>query len=227
MTSLFPSPDWPEVILESIYALYPNRQDRKTSLKRIAEALTRICDGEIDGNPRMATEAIEWLRNRTNDARVAMNGKEKKWIPHSATWFNQRRYLRPKVVFGDSLPEDLEACINILALYPKMPSQAVIRGNVESFILAITAISKALSIINPDHLLAYDELSRRVRLYAIAVQQWPQDQLQYVPNPKRFFDERRWEQDEALWKRNILASPAWEAEREQIFRILESGENRD
>jgi hypothetical protein len=53
MTDLFEAPPtYPESVLLSIYNAYPRRTGRPAALKRIAEALDRICQGEIDGSPR-------------------------------------------------------------------------------------------------------------------------------------------------------------------------------
>jgi len=63
---------------------------------------------------------------------------------------------------------------------------------------------------------AFGYLLARVKLYAYHVSQWPQHELQYVPNAKRWFDERRYQQDEKFWQR---VGTGFAAEREQIRRI--------
>ena len=146
MTDLFTkSREWTHAAQMSIYVLYPNKQDRITSLKRIREALDRICDGEIDNKPRTQPQAVDFLRKKTEEARKAFIGREKKWVPHSTTYFRQSRYLRPAIEEGE-LPAQLEACITILSAYPKTPGQPAIRANVQSFLPALAAIDVALRI---------------------------------------------------------------------------------
>jgi hypothetical protein len=195
----------------SVYVIYPNKQDRKTSLKRIEEALNRICDGEIDGKPRTQPEALDFLRKKTEEARVAFYGREKKWIPHSTTFYRQARYLRPDAPPED-LPTQLEACINVLACYPMQPTQTAIRAEIKAFLPALKAIDKVLKTI------PLLDLMKRVRLYKECVADWAKDDLKYVPNPTRFFSERRYEQDDSQWRRK--STPTYEDERNQIRRVL-------
>jgi len=204
---------WTQAALMSVYVIYPNKQDRKTSLKRIEEALNRICDGEIDGKPRTQEEALLFLRQKTEEARVAFYGREKKWIPHSTTWFNQSRYLRPDAPPED-LPTQLEACINILACYPKQPYQTAIRADVKAFLPALKAIDKALKTI------PFLDLMRRVKSYRECVSEWSKEDLKYVPNPARWFAEHRFNQEESQWRRS--STPGYQHERDQIVRVLKA-----
>ena len=213
MTTLIPSRHWTPAALMSVYVAYPNKQDRKTSLKRIEEALNRICDGEIDGQPRTQQQALEWLRQKTEEARVGYYGRERKWIPHSTTWYNQSRYLRPEIK-DETLPEQLEACINILSCYPKMPGQPAIRANIQSFLPALHSIDRALRTV------PMAELTARTKLYRKCVEEWPREELKYVPGAKRWYDESRWQQDESLWQRKPVGG--YQDERSQIARILGS-----
>jgi hypothetical protein len=207
------SREWTHAALMSIYVLYPNKQDRFTSLKRIREALDRICDGEIDNKPRTQQQAIDFLRKKTEEARKAFIGREKKWVPHSATFYNQSKYLMPRVTNDEVLPAQLEACVAILAAYPKTPGQPTIRANIQSFLPALSAIDAALKNISVEDLL------KRVKLYRSCVDEWPKEELRYVPNPAKWFTESRWNQDESLWRRQYQA-PAYANEREQIARLI-------
>jgi hypothetical protein len=195
----------------SVYVIYPNKQDRKTSLKRIEEALNRICEGEIDGSPRTPEEALKFLREKTEEARVAFYGREKKWIPHSTTFFFQSRYLRTNAAPED-LPSQLEAAITILSSYPTAPSQIKIRADVKAFAPALKAIDKALNSIS------MVDLTKRVKLYRDAVSAWPKEDWRYIPNPAKWFAESRFLQDEQLWQKKLLGN--WQAEREQIARLV-------
>lgn len=203
--------NWTQAALMSVYVIYPNKKDRKTSLTRIEEALNRICEGEIDGKPRTQAEALAFLRQKTEEARVAFYGREKKWIPHSTTWMNQSRYLRPNAEPED-LPTQLEACINVLASYPMQPTQTAIRAEIKAFLPALKAIDKVLKTV------AFLDLHKRVKLYRECVAEWPKDDLKYVPNPKRWFDEQRFSQDDSQWRRKT--TPTYENERDQIRRVL-------
>lgn len=213
MTDFFIEHAWTESALDSIYVLYPNKHDRKTSLKRIAEALDRICNGEIDGEMWSMKDAIACLRQKTEEARVAFYGREKKWIPHSTTFYHQRRYLRANAD-PEELPVQLDASVNILASYPTSPGQPVIRSDVKAWLPALKAIDKALKVM------PFLELHKRVKLYRDCVAEWSKEDQRFIPNAKRWFDEHRFNQDESQWRRN--ATPVYQDERDQIRRILNS-----
>lgn len=206
-----------ETVLVSIYSVYPRHESRKDALASIEKALMRICEGEIDGKPRSEAEAIEYLRQRTFEARVALGSREKKYIPHPTSYFNQARYLieQPKNV----LPEDLDSCAEILSLYPGAPSLDSILLHPDSYIRPLLAVERALSSIgfSPDARVAY--LRARTRLYYGCVAQWPPEDRRFIPNAERWFNERRFEQDESAWRRN--AGPDYHAERDQIRRLNE------
>lgn len=228
MTDLFDTaPAWPEPLLISIYALYPRKTGRPAAFKRITEALNRICSGEIDGSPRTTAEAIEFLRSKVDEARVQMGGREQKHIPHMATWLHQRRYLRVTLAQAAEMPKRLKACVRVLANYPKMPGLNVLSDRVEAFLPALKAIDKALERIEENPLkVGYSKqesnaesyLSYRTALYRDAVSTWPVDELQYVPSPARFYDEGRYDHDEATWKRK--PANGYQSERDQIQRLV-------
>lgn len=214
MTKLFDPPalHWVPSALKSIYVLYPNKQNRKMSYQRIEEALNRIAEGEIDGLPRTQKEAIEFLRGRTEEARHAYLSRERKWVPHSTTWYNQSKYLSPPGAKQEELPAQLEACVRILSFYPTTPSEVTIRGNVSAFLPALHAIDQALLIID------LQELQRRTRHYRDCVEQWGTEDKRYIPAAKRWFGERKFEQDPKLWERKSGNNP--DAERDQVRRVL-------
>lgn len=229
MTDLFdPPPTYPESVLLSIYNAYPRKTGRPAALKRITEALDRICQGEIDGSPRTQAEAIEFLRVKTAEARKQMGAREKKFIPHMATWLHQRRYLRPEVAASEVMPQRLVDCIWILSVYPTMPSVGNIRDNVSAFLPALNAIDKALEgmevgldgsrglQISAEN--AKRRLQSRTELYAMAVKQWPVEDLKFVPNPVKWYAESRFEQNEQSWQRQ--STNGYVQEREQLGRVL-------
>jgi hypothetical protein len=228
MTDLFaPPPDYPEPLLISIYKAYPRPTGRPAALKRIREALDRICAGEIDGAPRTQVEAIDFLRTKTEEARVQMGAREKKFIPHVTTWLHQRRYLRVTLAQAAEMPKRLKACVRILALYPKMPGINVLTDRVEAFLPALNAINKALESMEENPLrVGYSKeeanaeayLMDRTALYRDSVSTWSPEELQFVPNPKRWYEEMRYEQDPAIWQRRAVNG--FEQERQQLQRLV-------
>jgi hypothetical protein len=223
MTDLFDAPaEFPESVLLSIYNAYPRKTGRPAALKRINEALSRICMGEIDGQPRTQAEAIEFLRVKTEEARWQMGAREQKFIPHMATWLHQSRYLRPELAAQDEIPKRMDTCLMILEAYPNTPSARQIADNVNVWRPALMAIDKALdAMMSHNQHLPQEHYFRRLRsrteLYAMAVKQWPAEDLKYVPNPKRWYEEARYEQPEQIWQRK--ASNGFEIERDQLRNI--------
>lgn len=205
---------WPDSTLVSIYKAYPRQENRKAALLRIGEALDRICAGEIDSKPRTPEEAVEWLRARTNEAMVEMGSRERRWIPHPTTWFHQSRYLRTKM--QEDLPANLGDCIKILAEYPLQPSADKIASNPTPFLPALKAIGKALD----EHCgTNAAQLMMMTSMYAVYVSRWPKQDLQFVPSPKRWYEEKRYEQDPILWQRKS-GTINYTAERDQVKRVL-------
>ena len=227
MPDLFAAPPtYPESVLLSIYNAYPRRTGRPAALKRIREALDRICDGEIDGSQRTQAEAIEFLRMKTGEARRLMGAREQKFIPHFATFLHQRRYLRP-VNPDELLPTRLEAAIEILAEYPTMPAVKQIKDNLPAFTPALNAIDKALAAMEKKleshhtYCLAQNaarRLKSRTELYAMAVKEtWPIEDLKFVPNPVKWYSESRFDQNESAWRRQ--PANGYEQERDQLRNI--------
>lgn len=205
----------PEPTLLSLYAAYPRKTGRKQTLPKLAEALERISQGEIDGAPRTEAEAVTWLRERIDTFRLEVAGREERFIPHMTTWLNRRRYLRTEKT--EEMPKRLEVCVAVLAMYPKMPTQEHIAQNVASFLPGLNAIDRCIAG-QPASFVEY--LGERVATYAFHVSRWPQAELQYVPSPQRWFSERRFEQHEQLWIRSVPAG--YEQERAQVKRLLGS-----
>jgi hypothetical protein len=204
---------WPEPVLESLYKAYPRKGDKKRCMSELIAALERICAGEIDGTGRNEREAIEYLRRQICAANAQMGSREKKFIPLLTTWLHQSRYLRSAMPV--ELAEISMRAIAILALYPKMPSQEVIAKNAAAYFPAIVAIEQCLA----HQPASYDEyLAERVALYSFWVSQWPKEDLQYVPGPARWFNERRFEQDESQWRRT--RGQSWQDDRDQVRRVL-------
>jgi hypothetical protein len=219
MPDLFEAPPtYPESVLLSIYNAYPRRTGRPAALKRIAEALDRICQGEIDGSPRTQAEAIEFLRVKTEEARRQMGAREAKFIPHFATFLHQRRYLRPEVATAIAQPKRLQACIDILSEYP-MIKRRTVSDEPQTFMTALMAIDKALEQMEQRQppVNCVRRLKSRTEIYAMAVKQWPVEDLKFVPNPVKWFSEARYEQPEQSWQRKPVNG--YEQERDQLRNI--------
>jgi hypothetical protein len=228
-SDLFTEPaQHPESVLLSIYNAYPRKTGRPAALKRIREALDRIAEGEIDGSPRTQAEAIEFLRVKTEEARRQMGAREAKFIPHFATFLHQRRYLRPEVAIAVEQPKRHWDCIQILAEYPAMPNDRAIADNLIAFLPALNAIDRALGVME-GRLLGFTQadkaihaarrLKSRTGLYAMAVKEWPAEDLKYVPNPARWYSEGRFDQNEQLWQRK--PTNGYEQERAQLNNLLQ------
>jgi hypothetical protein len=105
-----------------------------------------------------------------------------------------------------------------------MPKAQVIADSVQSFLPALKAIDCALDSMEKRHRQPAENCERRLKsrteLYAMAVKQWPPADLQFVPNPQKWFSEQRYEHDEQSWQRNS-GSGGFEAERDQISRLVQ------
>lgn len=84
---------------EEIYQAYPRKEAKGAALKAIEGAVKKITargspkpDG-WNGAAWPPADPLEFLRNRVESYAVACHGKDKKYIPHPATWFNEGRYL--------------------------------------------------------------------------------------------------------------------------------------
>ncbi len=69
-------------------------------------------------------------------------------------------------------------------------------------VAAKTAIGKALDIV-PFH-----ELLDAVREYAEATESWSEADRQFIPYPQKWFNQRRWEEDRAGWRRATKRKPS-------------------
>lgn len=65
---------------------------------------------------------------------------------------------------------------------------------------ALKAIQRALKKTSPD------ALEAAVREYAAAVASWPKEERQFVPHPATWFNQERWNDDRAEWKREAKKS---------------------
>ena len=222
---LFPTSEvWPESTVESVYKLYPRKDAKPEAIRRIREALDRICNGEIDSAPRTKEQAVAYLRQRVDDCRQQFACREKKMIPMMSTWLNQSRYLRKpsdQNLCKSWTPARTKNALDILRAYPKQ--SAVGYEDLDAIAPMLAAIDKCL--VDLDHKYgdsAWTYLMGRVETYAKCVATWPQADLQFVPNALRWFNERRYVQDEKYWQRT---GNGYSAEREQVQRIISTRVN--
>lgn len=102
---------------------------------------------------------------------------------------NQNTPIVPKGT-NTSGPSDDSIAHAIYALYPKKVGHGA----------AIKAILKALKISGLTEL----EMQGRVRSYAEAVKQWPEQDKTYIPMPSTWFNQQRYMDDPAEWARKEL-----------------------
>lgn len=206
---------WPEVAVEAIYRPYPRKSAKGKALEAIRKALDRIASGEIDGKPRTAEEAITFLRNASDEARQMMYGRQSQHIPHPATYFNGRRYLRKA---NEEIPKALEDCISILNAYPSVSVDAI---NVDSHMPVLRIIGRCIECLHDTHgTAAASYIRQRVYRFTELTARWDPSEMQFIPGAKRFFEEKRYEWPDSRFTRK--AASGFEAERSQLLRIVGS-----
>lgn len=215
--SLLPTNQWPDVVVATVYAAYPRKKGSKPKgLESIRRALDRIMAGEIDGQARTQSEAIYYLRQKTDEARSEMFERMAQFVPHATTYYNQSRYLRKPEKY---VPEALVDCRTILNTYPGI---TVTSSNIDAYMPVLKIIDgclRGLKSSKGDAAASY--IRQRVVRFAECVAKWPKEDLQYVPGPAKFFREGRYEQHERHWDRK--SNGGFGAEREQLGRILGGG----
>lgn len=78
MAELVPSKKKIQELAESIYQEYPRKEAKEPGITAIIKA--------------MKSNDPEWLLERTKAYASAIGWKEKQYLPHPATWFNQARF---------------------------------------------------------------------------------------------------------------------------------------
>lgn len=211
---LIPSTEWPGVVVEAIYMAYPRKKGSKPkSLESIRKALDRIASGEIDGQGRAPADAIYFLRQKTDEARRELFGRLSQFIPYATTYYNQSRYLRREEKY---VPDALGECKLILETYPGVKVSA---ANLDAHMPVLKIIDgciRGLKASKGDAAASY--IRQRVFRFAECVSKWPEEDMQYLPGPAKFFSEGRYEQHERHWTRKPVAD--FGSEREQLRRIL-------
>ncbi len=204
--------EWPIVALEAIRKLYPRKVSKKAEMIALAKALQRISDGEVDGSHRTIEESISYMRERIAEAADILSPREEKYIPHLATYLNQRRYLTPTL----PPPANLEDAISILACYP-----TVTEVDIKAHMPVLRVLDEHCRYLQATHggNAAASYIRTRTIRYAECVRRWPESEMQFVPSPLKWFTERRYEQDEKWWVRTT--ANGFQGERDQISRLLQ------
>lgn len=213
--ALVPEHAWPEVALDSLRKPYPFPRNRKTELVSLRKALDRLVQGERDGKVMASDEAVTFLRSRIEAAARELAGREKSFTPHLTTYLNQSRYLR-----GDTQPEPalqvVSEAMQIVAAYPWRTAMPKNRDHLAPLLRLVNQSIEELRATHGAQAAAW--ILARTKRFAHIIRTWPEEELQFVPGPLRFFEEQRWKQDERLWHRNTRTS--YQAERAQLSRII-------
>lgn len=82
---------WTAIDVESIYMAYPRKVGKQKAIAAIEKALKTI---QAEGFDENGTQPHEWLLGVVLKFAAACTkaGRDPKFIPHPATWFNQGRY---------------------------------------------------------------------------------------------------------------------------------------
>ena len=75
-----------EVDVEAIYQAYPRHTAKEYSLKCIRKALSLLARRDLPTSPDL------WLYQRVVEYAVAVDGKDKQYIPQCSTWMNRGHY---------------------------------------------------------------------------------------------------------------------------------------
>jgi hypothetical protein len=79
--------------IESVYSVYPRKVGKRTALRAIQFALTRLHDGEFHDKPMTWEDAFAFLFAKTKQYADSPAGNRGEFTPHPSTFFNQSRYL--------------------------------------------------------------------------------------------------------------------------------------
>lgn len=211
MTELLQAPEqFPFAAVDSIRRSYIFLRKRRDEESTIRKALARLVQGET-GKAMTDEDAISFLRSRIVEARQSFAGREKRYVPHLTTYLNGRRYLAVEQL---PPPENLEEAISILGAYP-----TISHVDVDAYMPVLRVIAAHVDYLSATHgTAAASYIRTRTYRYAECVAKWPAEEIQFVPNPLKWFNERRYEQHEKWWTRT--AANGFQSERDQLLRIV-------
>lgn len=210
MGELLQSPEmFPDVAIEAIRKPYPHPRKKRDEMNAVRRALDRLVQGE-SGKPMSPEDAIAFLRSKTDEARRTFACRSKAYTPHLTTWMNQRKYLTNAL----PTPEHMDDAISILVAYP-----TITVVDVDAHMGILRVIDEHIRYLSPTHgTAAASYIRTRTFRYAECVAKWPAEEIQFVPNPLKWFNERRYEQHEKWWTRT--AANGFQSERDQLLRIV-------
>lgn len=211
MTDLLAVPNpFPDVAIDAIRKAFPHPRNRKLELVCVHKTLERLVQGET-GSPMTPAEAVSYLRGRLEVAALELGGRAKAYTPHLTTFLNGRRYL---ATMPQETPKNLEEAISILACYP-----TVIAVDLQAHVAILQVIDQLIEFTRATHgAAAASYIRTRTMRYRELVSKWPVEELQFVPNPLKFFRERQFERDEKFWVRT--PKNGFASERAQLQRIM-------
>ena len=202
---------YPEPAIEAIRRGFPFPRNAKLERIAVRKALDRLVQGET-GKVLTPEIAMAYLLQRVSIAKAIFATREKKFCPHLCTWLNQRRYLTIDSIAQET-PKNLEDAISVLECYPTITTV-----DVDAHMPILKVIDQHIEYWRATHgAAAASYLRQRTHRYAEIVARWPEGELQFVPNPLRWFTERRYEQDDRLWQRTPKAG--FESERSRLHLI--------
>ena len=115
------------------------------------------------------------------------------------------------------MPKRMEACVEILAEYPTVLAPF----DPDDYLPALNAIDKALERMERTQppVNCARRLRSRTELYAMAVKEWPVEDLKFVPNPAKWYAEARYDQPSESWQRQPVND--YVQGRQQLGRVFD------
>jgi hypothetical protein len=158
-------------------------------------------------------EAVSYLRGRLEVAALALGGRAKAYTPHLSTFLNQRRYL---AAMPQETPKNLEDAVSILTCYPNVEVKP---WALNPWMPVLQLIDDQIKFLQQTHGTAAASFIRvRVNRFAELYRRWPDDERQFLPSPRKFFEEQRWNHDERTWIKT--SNSGFQSERAQLQRIM-------
>lgn len=109
----------PSFDVESIYEAYPRKANKAVALKAVVKAVERVARGgpRAEGQEQWPpVDPVAFLRERSEAFARSCQGKNPKYIPHAATWFNQERYLDVPEAPAASMPAMVDTYTRMQAM---------------------------------------------------------------------------------------------------------------
>lgn len=119
-------------------------------------------------------------------------------VAFHAGWHAHAESLKQVDMFSDKpavAPHDTHSAITAESIYAAWPVKKA-RG------AALKAIAKAMKVESPANLLA------AVKELAACYAEWPAAEKQYLPMCSTFFNQERWADDRATWRKGADAIPS-------------------